>query len=523
MADDDSNQLSKRISELEELNRLAQVLGGTEGVADTLCAILRCSQSLCGAERGSIVLFDSTAEKEVDTIVRSSENTVEPIDHALNKVVAGHILQLQKPFVTENVIEAAGYVNPSERLLRLGPAMAVPLTSGGRVIGMIHHVNSKGGAQFSADKVRVAEIVANMASQFIVRAKVHESLRKDIQSLRDSLAKGWGVHAIIGESEQMMKVRADIALVAPSSANVLIVGETGTGKELVAHAIHHESPRSSNPFIAVNCAAIPADLFESELFGHDRGAFTGATSMVKGKFELADGGTLFLDEISEMPLSLQPKLLRVLEEKKFARVGSSEQIRVDVRVVAASSKNLAEATETGEFRGALFHRLNVVPIVLPPLRERRGDIPLLAQSMIQEFSSGLKNFEPNALELLSVRRWKGNVRELRNAVERISIFVQKRIIVADDIRALGLHTDGIGPARLVSALREAIFSEQPGENVSELVERELLKIALAECSGNISQAARLIGIERMAFQRRMEKYAIQKSPERETRAKASPE
>jgi DNA-binding NtrC family response regulator len=187
-----------------------------------------------------------------------------------------------------------------------------------------------------------------------------------------------------------------------------------------------------------------------------------------------------------------------------------------VRVVAASSKDLAEASAAGEFRDALFHRLNVVPIFLPPLRERKSDIPLLAQTMIQELSSGLKTLEPDALELLSMRQWKGNVRELRNAVERISIFVQKKHVSADDVRSLGLHTDGIGPAKLVSALREAIFSEQPGENVSEMIERELLKIALAECAGNISQAARLIGIERMAFQRRMEKFGIQKSPERET-------
>jgi two-component system, NtrC family, response regulator AtoC len=514
MNNDNSNQLSRRISELEELNRLAQVLSSTEGVDETLAAILGCSQTICGAERGSIILFDSSIEKNVQTLIRNSETAVEPIDHNVNKVVAGHIMSLQKPFVTENIVEAVGFLNPSERLLKLGPAMAVPLTSEGRVIGMIHHVNSKGGERFSPDKVRVAEIIANMASQFVVRAKVHESLRKDVQELRDSLAKGRGAHPILGESQQMQKVRADIALVAQSSANVLIVGETGTGKELAAHAIHQQSSRSSKSFVAVNCAAIPRDLFESELFGHERGAFTGATSTVKGKFELADGGTLFLDEISEMPLSLQPKLLRVLEEKKFARVGSADQIRVDVRLLAASSKDLAEAAAAGEFRDALFHRLNVVPIVLPPLRERRGDIPLLAESMIQEFSSGLKNFEPDALELLSVRQWKGNVRELRNAVERISIFVQKRSIVADDIRALGLHSDGIGPARLVSALREAVFSEQSSENVSELVEKELLKIALAECSGNIAQAARLIGIDRMTFHRRMEKFGIQQTPER---------
>jgi|GEM_PF-645727 len=508
-------QLNQRVNELEELNCLAQVLGGTTSVAETLDAIIRCSLTLCSAERGAVVLFEGGSETGVHTIVRNNAPSIQPIDHKLNMIVGGIVLRTKQSFLTNDVLEAAGYNNPPESLLILGPSVAVPLASEGKIIGMIHHVNSRGGKLFSTNDVRVAEIVANMASQFIVRAKVHESLRKDIQNLRDSLAKEQHTHPLIGESEPMRKVRADIALVAPSSANVLIIGETGTGKELTARAIHNESPRSLKPFIAVNCAAIPADLFESELFGHERGAFTGANSMVKGKFELADGGTLFLDEIAEMPLGLQPKLLRVLEEKKFSRVGASEQICVDVRVLAASSKDLAEAAAAGEFRDALFHRLNVVPIVLPPLRERKGDIPLLAQSMIQELSSGLKKFESDALELLSVRQWRGNVRELRNAVERISIFVQKKTVTAEDIRALGLHMDGIGPARLVSALREAIFSEQPGENVSEIVEKELLKIALAECAGNISHAARLIGIERMAFQRRMEKFGIEKSGERE--------
>ena len=516
MTDGNPNQLSERIRELEELNRLAQVLSGTEGVDETLAAIIRCSQSLCRAERGSIVLFDPTAERNAQTIVRNSDNVAESIDHTLNMLVAGHILRLQKPFLTEDVVESVGYSHSSDRLFKPGPAMAVPVTSNGMSTGMIHLVNSKDGDRFTADHVRVVEIIANMASQFIVRARRNEALQKDIQDLKSTLAKEQSTHPIIGESEQMRKLRADIALVAPSSANVLVIGETGTGKEITARAIHNQSPRSSKPFIAINCAAIPAELFESELFGHERGAFTGATSMVKGKFELADGGTLFLDEISEMPLGMQPKLLRVLEEKKFSRVGSSEQVRVDVRVIAASSKDLAEAAAAGEFREALFHRLNVVPIVLPPLRERKGDIPLLAVWMIRELSADLKSFEPDALELLSARQWKGNVRELRNAVERISIFVQKRTVTADDIRALGLHMDGIGSGGFVSVLRDLLFSEQSSDNVPEMIEKELLKIALAECSGNVSEAARVIGIDRKAFQRRMEKFGIEKPSERES-------
>ncbi len=515
---DDVRQLNIRVKELEELNRLAQALSSTIGVTQTLEAIIQCSLTLCQSERGAIVLFESGDVDEGHTIIRNSAPTIDSIDHRINVIVGGYVLRSQRAFVAEDVIATAGYINPPERLRNLGAAMAVPLTSDGKVIGMINHVNSRDGRKFSPDEVRAAEIVASMASQFIVRARVHESLQKNVEELKESLAKEQGTRRILGESVGIRKVREDIALVAPLSVNILITGETGTGKELTARALHNQSPRSLKPFVAVNCAAIPAELFESELFGHERGAFTGANSTVKGKFELADGGTLFLDEISEMPLALQPKLLRVLEEREFSRVGSSELIRVDVRVLAASNKNLAEAAKSGDFREALFHRLNVVPIVLPPLRERKEDIPFLAQAMIRELSSGVKSFDPDALELLESRQWAGNVRELRNAVERISIFVQNKNVTADDIRSLGLHTDVVNSERLVSALRELILSDQSNPNVSEMIEKELLRIALAESGGNISHAARMIGIDRMTFQRRLERFGIEKLLEKETPA-----
>lgn len=515
---DDVRQLNKRVQELEELNRLAQVLSSTIGVTQTLEAIIQCSLTLCQSERGAIVLFESGDVNEGHTIIRNSAPTIDSIDHRINVIVGGYVLQSQQAFVAEDIITTAGYINPPERLRNLGAAMAVPLTSDGKVIGMINHVNSRDGRKFSPDEVRAAQIVASMASQFIVRAKVHELLQKNVEELKESLAKEQSTHRILGESANIKKVREDIALVAPLSVNVLIMGETGTGKELTARALHNQSPRSLKPFIAVNCAAIPAELFESELFGHERGAFTGANTTVRGKFELADGGTLFLDEISEMPLGLQPKLLRVLEEKEFSRVGSSELIRVDVRVLAASSRNLAEAAKMGEFREALFHRLNVVPIVLPLLRERKEDIPLLAQAMISELSSGVKSFDSEALELLKSRQWAGNVRELRNAVERISIFVRNRNISAEDIRSLGLHTDVVNSDRLVSALRELILSDQSNPNVSEVIEKELLRIALAESGGNVSHAARMIGIDRMTFQRRIERFGVEKLLEKDTPA-----
>ena len=220
----------------------------------------------------------------------------------------------------------------------------------------------------------------------------------------------------------MEELRRKIAAAAGAEATVLLVGETGTGKELAARSIHLSGPRAEKPFVAINCSAIPATLVESELFGYERGAFTGAAGSQKGKFELAHEGTLFLDEIGEMPLELQPKLLRILEEKSYYRLGSTAEFSSDVRVIAATSKDLYAAAQEGKFREDLYHRLSVLPIHLPPLRDRPDDIQLLAEAFLRESSRGARQFTPDALDTLRRMPWRGNVRELRNAVERVSIF-----------------------------------------------------------------------------------------------------
>jgi transcriptional regulator with GAF, ATPase, and Fis domain len=505
---DEMAQLKEQVKELESLNHLAEVLSQTLNVEETLQSIIQCSMQLCKAERAAIVLFSPGSAEEVHTIMRNVSALPESIDHRLNQLVAGCLRRTQKPFVTHDILDSFEYSAPSDRLLNHGAALAVPLISDGNLLGMIHHVRTRGGEPFSDDALRVAEIVARMASQFVVRAKIHETQRDDLERLQITIATEQGIHAILGQSEPMQKVLRDIALVAPTTANVLISGETGTGKELTARAIHAQSLRVAKPFIAINCAAIPADLFESELFGHERGAFTGASSIRKGKFEIADGGTLFLDEISEMPIPLQPKLLRVLEERSFSRVGSSDEIHVDVRVLAASSKDLNQAVKTGEFRDALFQRLNVVPVFLPPLRDRREDIPLLAQAMIQKLSGGVKHFEPDALASLAMRAWRGNVRELKNVIERISIFASKHAIGAEDLHLLGLDADAATSSRTVSFLHDLLASNDNDTNLAEYLEQELIKLALRESSDNVSEAARRIGLDRKAFQRRLEKFGM---------------
>ena len=503
----DPASLLERVTELEQLNQLAQVLSSTLSVEESLDTIVRSCLTLCSAERAAVVLFDD--EKNTpQTLVRCADTATDGIDHAVNALVAGWIQRYRKTLATNDVLAELQFQNPSERIRKLGPALAVPLLDQGKVFGMINLVNSRDGKVFAESQLKIAGIISTMAAQYIHRARIHESQSEHIEQLRTSLARQRGVQAILGTSREIKAVIDTIALVAPSAANVLLIGETGTGKELVARAIHYEGPRAEKPFIAINCAAIPHDLFESELFGHERGAFTGATAAQTGRFELANGGTLFLDEISEMPSALQPKLLRVLEEKKFHRIGSSDQITVDVRVIAASSKDLAKASQAGGFREALFHRLNVVPITLPPLRDRVEDVPVLAEAFLAEFSLGAKHFSADALDLLKTFEWKGNVRELRNVVERISILVKDREVSTSNVHSFSFGADGMMTTRLTSAFRELLQDVEGHANIPDRVEKELIQLALLECSNNVSQAARMLGMDRMALQRRIEKFGL---------------
>ncbi|MGI8995445.1 MAG: sigma-54-dependent transcriptional regulator [Pyrinomonadaceae bacterium] len=316
-------------------------------------------------------------------------------------------------------------------------------------------------------------------------------------------------YRMVGESVAMRALRKQIAAVAPTDGRVLIYGESGTGKELVARAIHAQSRRAGAPFIEVNCAAIPEELIESELFGHVKGAFTGATVAKRGKFELADGATLFLDEVGDMSARVQAKVLRVLEEQRFSPVGSATSITVDVRVLAATNKRLEEEIERGGFRPDLFYRLNVIPFEVPPLRDRAEDAPLLVEHFNQKFSQAYgkkpKRFEPDALEILQSYAWPGNVRELRNTIERVVIMHSKQKVGAHDLPPLASGDDTL-PA---SISRFSSFKE-----ASEAHQREFIKKKLAEAEGNVTRAAELLGIDRSHLYRRMRALGIKVREER---------
>ena len=308
-------------------------------------------------------------------------------------------------------------------------------------------------------------------------------------------------YRMVGDSVAMRALRKQIAVVAPTDGRVLIYGESGTGKELVARAIHAKSRRAGDPFIEVNSAAIPEELIESELFGHVKGAFTGATSAKKGKFELADGATLFLDEIGDMSANVQAKVLRVLEEQRFEPVGSGNSVKVDVRVIAATNKRLDAEIEQGKFRPDLFYRLNVIPFELPPLRERLEDVPLLVDFFNQNFSQAYgkirKQFESDAIEELQNYSWPGNVRELRNTIERVVIMNPGIKVMAADLPP---HGKDEAPA---TSFRFPSFKE-----ATDAYHREFIQRKLDEAEGNVSRAAELMGVDRSHLYRRMRTLGI---------------
>jgi two-component system nitrogen regulation response regulator NtrX len=314
-------------------------------------------------------------------------------------------------------------------------------------------------------------------------------------------------YKMVGDSVAMRALRKQIAVVAPTDGRVLIYGESGTGKELVARAIHAKSRRAGDPFIEVNSAAIPEELIESELFGHVKGAFTGATSAKKGKFELADGATLFLDEIGDMSANVQAKVLRVLEEQRFEPVGSGNSVKVDVRVIAATNKRLDAEIEQGKFRPDLFYRLNVIPFELPPLRERLEDVPLLVDFFNQNFSQAYgkitKQFESDAIEELQNYSWPGNVRELRNTIERVVIMNPGIKVMAADLPP---HGKDEAP---VTSFRFPSFKE-----ATDAYHREFIQRKLDEAEGNVSRAAELMGVDRSHLYRRMRALGIPSRSER---------
>ena len=337
----------------------------------------------------------------------------------------------------------------------------------------------------------------------VTKALHHQKLEEENINLKQILSDSFNFSGIIGRSNAMVKLLETVALVSPSEATVLIIGESGTGKELIANAVHQNSPRKDQPLIKVNCAALPETLLESELFGHEKGAFTGALNRRQGRFQLAHRSSIFLDEISEMSQTTQAKILRVLQEREFEPVGGTQTIRVDVRIIAATNKNLEEEIRSGRFREDLYYRLKVVTVESPPLRARREDIPLLAEFFLKRYADKnrrlIKGFSPRAMDILIRHDWPGNVRELENLIERGVILVRGEIITPKE-----LPEDFIPKDLMASTSSSDVI---PGRTLRE-VEKEMILRTLDDAGWNRTHAAEILGISRRTLQLKLKEYGI---------------
>ncbi|NPV04120.1 MAG: sigma-54-dependent Fis family transcriptional regulator [Syntrophaceae bacterium] len=388
-----------------------------------------------------------------------------------------------------------------EAIRRFNPALPVILMTAYASVETAVEALKKGAYDYLTKPLDFDELRLSLE-----RALEHTHLREENRLLRESLGARFDRGNLIGRSAAMTRLLDLVAQVAPSEATVLISGESGTGKEMIAGAIHANSPRSRGPFIRINCAAITETLLESELFGHEKGAFTGADRRKEGKFRQADGGTIFLDEVSEMSLGMQVKLLRVLQEREFTRVGGEDLIRVDVRVLAATNRDLLKFVAEGRFREDLFYRLNVVNLRVPALRERREDIPLLAQHFLKLFAEKnrkpLQGFTPRAMDRLLRYPWPGNVRELMNTIERGVVLCRADILDEQDVAPV-LEAETVPAAAGQAADAPAVTDAS-----LEALEKAAVLRTLEETGGNKSEAARRLGITRRTLHLKLKKYGL---------------
>lgn len=506
----ESNQFLKKIDELSLLFSISQILDQSMDIKQVVNPVLKEVADRLEMNRGTITLLDrKSSEIVIEAAYGLSESEMSKGLYKLGEGITGKVVQTGQQQIIPRLSESTEFLNRTgaRKITREQDSsfICVPIKIGNEVIGAFSVDTPPAGEKQLLDYARLLSIIASMIAQAVkIRHAVLEEkrvLQEENNRLQDVLRERFRPSNIIGNSKSMQNVFDMIAYVSKSDATVLIRGESGTGKELVAHAIHYNSHRAQKPFIKVNCAALPETVIESELFGHERGAFTSAVATRKGRFELANGGTIFLDEIGDLSPATQVKLLRVLQEKEFERVGGNETIRTNVRVIAATNRNLEEHMEAGTFREDLYYRLNVFPIHIPPLRERKSDILLLADHFIEKYCDEnhktVRRISTPAIELLTHYHWPGNVRELENCIERAVLLSTDEVV----------HSHHLPPS-LQSAESTDTRLQQSLEEALENLEAELLKDALKSTKGNMAKAARLLGLTERKMGLRIKKYNI---------------
>lgn len=500
----------KEIEKITLFYEISKALNEHFDLEKALYNVLDILSGSLGMIRGTIsILNPMQNEISIEVAHGMSKSAMKRGKYKLGEGITGKVIQTGKAVTIPKISEEPNFLDrTASRKNHVSPEISficVPVKKGKRVIGAVSVDKPYEESSSLSDGKKIMAVVATMIATHVINLETirieKEQLKAENKRLRSELEKKYQFTNIIGNSNKMREVFQMISQVSRSNATVLIRGESGTGKELVANSIHYNSLRAKQPFVKVNCAALPSNLIESELFGHEKGAFTGAIKQKLGKFELADKGTIFLDEAGSIDLEVQVKLLRVLQEKEFERVGGHQTLKTDVRVIAATNKNLEEAIEIETFRGDLYYRLNVFPIYMPPLRERKTDILLLADFFLERYSKEnhkkIKRFSTPAIDMLMSYHWPGNVRELENCIERAVLLCDEGVI----------HSYHLPPTLQTGSESGTLPTRSLEEAIGHL-EKEMIIDALKNCRGNISEAANMLETTVRKFSYKAGKYNV---------------
>ncbi len=501
-----SDPIHERLQSLIEISQLLMSAVDPDEVPQV---ILDAAIRLFAVEGCSIALIDETA-RHVVFVAMAGPARVEPFRIVLGQGIAGWVAQTGEGVVCNDVDQDPRFFRGIDKQtgFTTRSILCAPLKRHDQLIGVIEAINTTRPQGFTTADLQLLTAFGGLAGTAISRSKMFSRVRNARAAFQEVLQAHY--HLVVGTSTAMKEALRTARAAAATDTTVLLLGESGTGKEVVARAIHQWSPRAEHPFLAINCMALTPELLASELFGHEKGAFTGATSQKKGRFELADGGTIFLDEIGDLAPDLQAKLLRVLQDKEFQRVGGVKDIRADVRIVAATNRDLLQAMRQGRFRQDLFYRLNVVPITLPPLRDRRDDIPMLAEQFLErscrEMSREPLSISPAAMDMLQAYHWPGNVRELQNLIERAVVLAPGPVIRPQDFPAELRHTTS-GRTGVEVYDGDIDPSVPLAEAVNAFKCARILQ-ALERTGGNQSKAATLLGMPQSNLSRLMKTLGL---------------
>ncbi|MBN1688844.1 MAG: nif-specific transcriptional activator NifA [Candidatus Omnitrophica bacterium] len=517
--------LKRKISELQALYDISQSIHSSLNLETVMKNIMAILHEKMGMERGTLTLLDThTGELSIEVAHGLDREAIGRGRYRVGEGITGKVVAAGEPMIVPNVGKEPLFLNRTKSRgdisMKNIAFLCVPIKLDQKTIGAlsVDRLVYEGDPSLDED-LRLLTIISSMASQAVridqLREKEKEKLRDENVRLRQELKKKFHPTNIVGECKRMADIYASIELVSQTRATVMLRGASGTGKELVAHAIHYNSDRAEGPFIKISCAALPETLLESELFGYEKGAFTGAATSKKGRFEMAHRGTLFLDEIGDISLSMQVKLLRVLQEKEFERLGGTQTIRVDVRFITATNKDLEVEVKAGRFREDLYYRLNVIPIFLPTLRERKEDIPLLVNHFLRKANEvngkSVQYISDSSMEYFLNYAWPGNVRELENAIERAVVLCPSDTLTPDlfpipGVRKINLY-DTVPSEDDDKMIAESEGLEKLPEAV-EFLEKKMIKRALEKTNGNQRKAAQLLAVTERILGYKIKNYGL---------------